>query len=127
MAPQDPNPMVWGAMDRFQAHCIVQAKEANPGDMLARTALTTEGRFAGKKVVSVSWNGPGSLARRLNDDQELNGLIAEQSVDDAAIFVEPTGDVVRIHGKWKNHLEFGMTSEMFRIYDRIAGHVKGQS
>lgn len=124
MAPQDPKPMVWGAMDRFQAHYIVRAPEANPGDMLARTSLGTEGRFADKKVVSVSWNGPGQLARRLNEDQELNDMIAGQGIDDATILVEPTGDVVRIHGKWKNHLEFGITPEMFHIYDRIAGHIK---
>lgn len=125
MAPQDPNPMVWGAMDRFQAHCIVRVNESRPGDLLARTSLTTKGRFAEKTVESASWKGPGQLARRLNEDTDLNRMIAAQSVEDATIFVEPTGDVVRIHGKWKNHLEFGITPEMFHIYDRIAGHVKG--
>lgn len=124
MPPQDPNPLTWGAMDRYQAHCIVRALEPNPGDMLARTVLATQGRFAEKIVESVTWNGPGLLARRLNDDAELNEMIARQSVEDATIFVEPTGDVVRIHGKWKNHLEFGITQEMFIIYDRIAGHIK---
>lgn len=111
-------------MDRYQAHCIVRVSEDNPGDMLARTVLSTRGRFAKKSVESVSWNGPGRLARRLNDDAELNDMIAGQSVEDATIFVEPTGEVVRIHGKWKNHLEFSITEEMFRIYDRIAGHIK---
>ena len=111
-------------MDRYQAHCIVRVPEIVPGDMLARTVLATRGRFAKKSVESVSWNGPGLLAMRLNNDAELNDMIAEQSVEDATIFVEPTDDVVRIHGKWKNHLEFGITQEMFRIYDRIAGHIK---
>ena len=111
-------------MDRYQAHCIVRVQENNPGDMLARTILVTRGRFAKKSVESVSWNGPGRLAVMLNDDSDLNDMIAGQSVEDATIFVEPTGDVVRIHGKWKNHLEFGITEDMFRIYDRIAGHIK---
>jgi len=31
---------------------------------------------------------------------------------------------VRIHGKWKNHFDFGITKEMFEIYDKIAGHIK---
>ena len=63
-------------MDRYQAHCIVRVPETNPGDMLARTVLVTRGRFAKKSVESVSWNGPGWLARRLNDDAELNEMIA---------------------------------------------------
>ena len=122
---QDPNPMTWGAMDRFQAHYIVRAHETEIGDMLARTILATRGRFASKTVVSVSWQGPGHLSQRLNNDSNLNELISRQSVEDATIFVEPVdGDIVRIHGKWKNHLEFGVTPEMFHIYDMIAGHIK---
>lgn len=124
MAPQDPIPMAWGAMDRFQAHYIVKIAESDPGNMLASTKLVTKGRFAAKTVESVSWSGTGELVQRLNNDAELNKMIAKQSVDDATIFVEPTDNVVRIHGKWKNHLEFGITQDMFQIYDRIAGHIK---
>ncbi len=60
----------------------------------------------------------------MNQDSELNELISKQTVNDATIFVEPTENEVRIHGKWKNHFDFGITKEMFQIFDKIAGHVK---
>lgn len=122
---QDPNPLPWGALDRFQAHFIVKK---NPGravaNYLARTKLTTQGHFASKTVTKVEWNGTGSLAERLNEDDELNEMIAKQTVKDATIFVEPTDDVIRIRNQWKNHLDFGISEELFWIYDRIAGHIK---
>lgn len=122
---QDPNPLPWGAENRFQAHFIVKK---NPGravsNFLARTKLTTQGHFAKKTVTKVEWNGAGSLAERLNEDPELNEMIAKQTVKDATIFVEPTEDVVRIRNQWKNHLDFGISEELFWIYDRIAGHIK---
>ena len=122
---QDPNPAPWGALDRYQAHFIVR-KEVGAGvaNYLARTKLTTKGHFASKTVVKVEWDGSGSLATRLNEDHELNEMIAKQSVHDATIYVEPTDGAVRIRNKWKNHLSFGITKELFEIYDRIAGHIK---
>ncbi len=51
-------------------------------------------------------------------------MIAKQSVKNATIYVEPTDDVVRIRSKWDNHLAFGISKELFEIYDRIAGHIK---
>ena len=122
---QDPNPLPWGALDRYQAHFIVR-KEVDQGvsNYLAKTKLTTSGHFAAKTVVKVEWEGNGSLATRLNEDAELNEMIAKQSVRDATIYVEPTEGAVRIRNKWKNHLAFGITKELFEIYDRIAGHIK---
>jgi len=122
---QDPNPIPWGAQDRFQAHFIVR-KDAGTavGNYLARTKLTTKGHFGAKTVVKVEWNGPGSLSSKLNGDNELNEMIAKQSVKYATIYVEPTDGVVRIRSKWDNHIAFGITKELFEIYDRIAGHIK---
>ena len=122
---QDPNPLPWGALDRFQAQFIVR-KSAGAGfsNYVAKTKLTTKGHFASKTVVKVEWNGSGSLASKLNDDVELNEMIAKQTVKDATIYVEPTEIAVRIRGKWDNHLAFGITKEQFEIYDRIAGHIK---
>lgn len=119
---QDPTISHWGAQDRFQAHFIVR-KTGNPMDFIARTILSTEGHFRFKKVTGVSWNG-GKLAEALNQDSELNELISKQTVNDATIFVEPTENEIRIHGKWKNHFDFRITKEMFKIYDKIAGHIK---
>lgn len=122
---QDPSPLPWGALDRYQAHFIVKTDTgAQDARFLARTILATKGHFAAKTVSKVGWDGPGGLALRLNNDEELNSLIAQQSYHDATIYVEPTDGAVRIRGKWKNHLEFGITRELFEIYDRIAGHIR---
>ena len=122
---QDPNPIPWGALDRYQAHFIVKKNVGQQvSNYLARTKLTTTGHFASKKVVKVEWDGSGSLSSRLNEDLELNEMIAKQSVHDATIYVEPTDGAVRIRNKWKNHLAFGITKDLFDIYDRIAGHIK---
>jgi len=122
---QDPNPIPWGAQDRFQAHFIVRKDVGTAvGNYLAKTKLTTKGHFGSKTVVKVEWNGPGSISSKLNEDNELNEMIAKQSVKYATIYVEPTEGAVRIRSKWDNHLAFGITKELFEIYDRIAGHIK---
>ncbi len=121
---QDPNPLPWGAQDRFQAHFIVRKDSgSNQLDYTAKTILSTTGHFGSKKIKKVNWNG-GMLAKALNDDASLNEKIQKQSVKDATIFVDPTDNVVRIYGKWKNKSEFGITKELFEIYDKIAGHIK---
>jgi len=121
----DPNPDPWGTEDRFQAHFIVR-KDAGAAvsNFLARTKLTTQGHFATKKILKVGWTGSGSLAQLLNQDTELNEMISKQTLRDSAITVEPTDGAVRIRGKWKNHLDFGISEQLFWIYDRIAGHIK---
>ena len=122
---QDPNPIPWGALDRYQAHFIVRKDPGhNVGNFVAKTKLTTRGHFAAKTVEKVEWDGPGSLASKLNSDSELNEMISKQSYKDATIYVEPTDNAIRIRGKWENHLSFGITKELFEIYDRIAGHIK---
>ena len=122
---QDPDPLPWGALDRFQAHFIVKKESgAAVGNYVAKTKLSTKGHFAAKTVQKVEWIGSGSLASKLNADNELNEMIAKQSVRDATIYVEPTDGAIRIRNKWNNHLAFGITKELFDIYDRIAGHIK---
>ena len=122
---QDPNPLPWGAQDRFQAQFVVRRSAgAAFSNYLAKTKLTTRGHFASKSVLEVHWDGPGNLASKLNDDTTLNEMIAKQSVKDATIYVEPTNTAVRIRGKWDNHMAFGITRELYEIYDTIAGHIK---
>jgi hypothetical protein len=121
---QDTNPMPWGALDRYQAHFIVKKQTDNGINYIAKTKLVTKGHFSSKTILKVEWNGSGSLARKLNEDSTLNEMIAKQSILDATISIEPTDDAIRIIPKWKNHLEFGITKELFEIYDRIAGHIK---
>ena len=133
---QDPNVMPWGALDRYQAHYIVNIQSSDDGDghgsvprnrvgVFARTKLTTSGRFAAKRVESVSWEGTSHpLLDMLNQDGELGAMIAKQSVWDATIYIEQTDENVRIHGRWKDSEAFGIDQEKFAIYDRIAGHVK---
>ena len=122
---QDPNPIPWGAQDRFQAHFIVRKDVgAAVGNYLAKTILTTKGHFGSKTIVKVEWNGPGSLASKLNADNELNEMIAKQSLKNSTIYVEPTEVAVRIRSKWDNHIAFGITKELYEIYNKIAGHIK---
>ena len=121
---QDPNPLPWGAQDRFQAHFIVQQNFGEKViDFTARTRLKTTGHFGSKKVVGVTWEG-GKLAVDLNTDSALNEMIVNQSVNDATIFVDPTDNGVRIYGKWKNSHDFGITKELFDIYNNIASYIK---
>jgi len=121
---QDPNPLPWGTQDRFQAHFIVQQ---NPGDKVvqftARTRLKTTGHFGSKKLIGVTWEG-GKLAEELNTDSSLNEMITKQSINDATIFVDPTDNGIRIYGKWKSSYDFGITKELFEIYNKIAGYIK---
>ena len=121
---QDTNPMPWGALDRYQAHFIVRKQTDHGVNYVTKTKLTTKGHFSSKTILKVEWDGSGSLARKLNDDSTLNEMIAKQSIPDATISVEPTDGAIRIINKWKNNLEFGITKELFEIYDRIAGHIK---
>ena len=121
---QDPNPLPWGAQDRFQAHFIVQKDIGEKLlNLTARTRLQTTGHFCSKKITGVIWEG-GQLADELNTDSSLNKMIAKQSLNDAIIFVDPTDNWVRIYGKWKNSYNFGITKELFDIYNKIAGYIK---
>ena len=121
---QDPNPLPWGAQDRFQAHFIVQKDIGEELlNLTARTRLQTTGHFGSKKITGVIWEG-GQLADELNTDSSLNKMITKQSLNDAIIFVDPTDNGVRIYGKWKNSYNFGITKELFDIYNKIAGYIK---
>ena len=120
---QDPNPLPWGAQDRFQAHFIVKRQAEKSIDLTARTILETSGHFGTKKVTKVEWQG-GKIADTLNSDSVLNELIGQQSVDDATITIDPTSKGVRIYGKWKNSFEFKVSKTQFEIFDKIAGHIK---
>ena len=121
---QDPNPLPWGAQDRFQAHFIVKREFGEKAlDFTARTRLKTTGHFGSKKIIGVTWEG-GKLADELNSDSSLNGMIVKQSVNDATIFVDPTDNGIRIYGKWKNSYDFSITKELFDIYNNIAGYIK---
>ena len=128
---QDPDPMPWGALDRYQAHCIVRMPEHDCSaasaktDVFIRTRLCTSGHFAAKRIESVSWDGTEHpLLRSLCTDTDLNDMISRQSVRDASIWVEQTADCFRIHGKWNDAASFEITGDLFEIYDRIAGHIR---
>ena len=120
---QDPNPLPWGAQDRFQAHFIVRKQTDTFVDFTARTVLQTSGHFGSKKVTTVRWEG-GKIADTLNSDSVLNELIAQQSVDNATITIDPTSKGIRIYGKWKSGFEFKVSKAQFEIFDKIAGHIK---
>ena len=121
---QDPNPLPWGAEDRFQAHFIVRANLGlNDANFVARTKLKTQGHFGSKKLVGIEWIG-GKISQDLNNDGELTKLILKQSFDDAQIWIDPTKNGVRIYGKWKNSYKFVISKDLFTICDVIASHIK---
>ena len=121
---QDPNTPPWGTQDRFQAHYIVRKNNiTNVLDYTTRTTLSTTGHFGSKKVTDVEWQG-GKISEALNSDTSLKEMIVNQTPDDAVISVEPTNQGIRIYGKWKNGFEFGVSKELFEIYNKIAGHIK---
>jgi len=121
---QDPNPTPWGTQDRFQAHYIVRKNNiTNVLDYTTRTTLSTTGHFGSKKVTDVEWQG-GKISEALNSDTSLKEMIVNQTPDNAVISVEPTNQGIRIYGKWKNGFEFGVSKELFEIYNKIAGHIK---
>ena len=121
---QDPNPLPWGAQDRFQTHFIVRGnRDINDSEFVAETKLSTKGHFGSKKLIGVQWIG-GKIAETLNNDHELISMILKQPLKDVSIWIDPTKDGVRIYGKWKDSNEFGISKELFAIYDRIASHIK---
>jgi len=85
--------------------------------------LKTTGHFGSKKLIGVTWEG-GKLAEDLNTDSSLNEMITKQSINDATIFVDPTDNGIRIYGKWKSSYDFGISKELFEIYNKIAGYIK---
>ncbi|MCY3854120.1 MAG: hypothetical protein OXF28_00085 [Thaumarchaeota archaeon] len=119
---QDPNPLPWGAQDKFQIHFIVKQKIKHSLDYVAKTKLTTKGHFGSKKLVNIKWTG-GKLADVLNQDSKLHDLILEQPIENANIFIDPVDDVVRMYGSWKNK-NLVLTKDLFNIYDAIALHIK---
>ena len=86
---QDPNPLPWGAQDRFQAHFIVRVDPFlwDVKNFVAKTKLTTQGHFGTKSIVKVEWDGPGKLSVNLNEDVELNEMIAKQSINLSLIHI----------------------------------------
>ncbi|HLA22410.1 MAG TPA: hypothetical protein VJZ17_03085, partial [Nitrosopumilaceae archaeon] len=121
---QDPNPLPWGAQDRFQAHFIVKGNTGNnDSDFVAETKLSTKGHFGSKKLVGVQWVG-GKIVEMLNNDHELTSMILKQPLKDASIWIDPTKNGIRIYGKWKHSDEFGISKELFAVYDKIASHIR---
>lgn len=121
---QDLTPLPWGAQDRYQAHFIVRAQNPiNFDDFIARTRVKTSGHFAGKKTVDLEWVG-GNLANMLNSDAQLKSMILKLPFKDTFIWVEPTKNGIRIHGKWKSSQELGVSKELFEVYDTVASHIK---
>ena len=53
---QDPNPLPWGAQDRFQAHFIVRKRVDDVLSYSARVIQSTTGHFGSKKIVDIKWN-----------------------------------------------------------------------
>ena len=50
---QDPNPLPWGAQDRFQAHFIVRKKVDDTLSYSVRVTQSTTAQFRSKKITQL--------------------------------------------------------------------------
>ena len=51
---QDPNPLPWGALDRYQAQFIVRKNAGSSAvHYTAKTSLTTQGHFGSKSSLVI--------------------------------------------------------------------------
>jgi hypothetical protein len=115
----------YGALDYYQVHYIVDAKNHayDPSMFLARCHPITKGHLSKKRIVGTKWEGD-RLADILGADLELEEIIKQILYQEGEIRVDPLEDHIRIYGKWRNEDQLKFSPKMFDAADRIAGHIK---
>jgi hypothetical protein len=124
MPKQDPNPILYGALQYYQIHYIVEdIHVANPEALLAKCEPISKGHFKNKKVVDVKWWG-GRLAEALQADIELKEMLKAILPQEGEIIVDPVDDHVRIYSKWKHEDDLKFDPTVFKAMDKIAYHIQ---
>lgn len=124
MPKQDPNPILYGALQYYQIHYIVEdIHVANPEALLAKCEPISKGHFKNKKVVDVKWWG-GRLAEVLQADIELKEMLKAILPQEGEIIVDPVDDHVRIYSKWKHEDDLKFDPTVFKAMDKIAYHIQ---
>jgi hypothetical protein len=124
MPKQDPNPILYGALQYYQIHYIIEdIHVANPEALLAKCEPISKGHFKNKKVVDVKWWG-GSLAEALQVDIELKETLKAILPQEGEIIVDPVDDHVRIYSKWKHEDDLKFDPKVFTVMDKIAYHIQ---
>jgi hypothetical protein len=124
MPKQDPNPILYGALQYYQIHYIVEdIHVANPEALLAKCEPISKGHFKNKKVVDVKWWG-GRLAEALQGDIELKEMLKAILPQEGEIIVDPVDDHVRIYSKWKHEDDLKFDPTVFKAMDKIAYHIQ---
>ncbi len=124
MPKQDPNPILYGALQYYQIHYIVEdIHVANPEALLAKCEPISKGHFKNKKVVDVKWWG-GRLAEVLQADIELKEMLKAILPHEGEIIVDPVDDHVRIYSKWKHEDDLKFDPTVFQAMDKIAYHIQ---
>jgi hypothetical protein len=124
MPKQDPNPLLYGALQYYQIHYIIEdIHVANPEALLAKCEPISKGHFKNKKVVDVKWWG-GSLAEALQADIELKEMLKAILPQEGEIIVDPVDDHVRIYSKWKHEDDLKFDPKVFTVMDKIAYHIQ---
>lgn len=124
MPKQDPNPILYGALQYYQIHYIIEdIHVANPEALLAKCEPISKGHFKNKKVVDVKWWG-GSLAEALQADIELKEMLKAILPQEGEIIVDPVDDHVRIYSKWKHEDDLKFDPKVFTVMDKIAYHIQ---
>lgn len=124
MPKQDPNPILYGALQYYQIHYIIEdIHVANPEALLAKCEPISKGHFKNKKVVDVKWWG-GSLAEALQADIELKEMLKAILPQEGEIIIDPVDDHVRIYSKWKHEDDLKFDPKVFKVMDKIAYHIQ---
>ena len=122
----DTSQVPYGALDYYQVHYIVDAKNRihDSALFLAKCYPITKGHFANKKITDVKWEGGGRLANILEADVELKEILRQILYEEGELKIDPLEDHIRIYGKWRNEDRLKFNPKTFEAVDRIAGHIK---
>lgn len=124
MPVNDPNPLPYGTLDYYQIHYIVQGTSEDGIGLVAKCVPITQNRQGDRKIVGVRWIGSDRFVGMLEADVGLTDLLKQVLEKEGELRVDPTGDEVRIYGKWKSEEGLEFDKEMFELADKIAGHIK---
>jgi hypothetical protein len=121
----DVSQIPYGALDYYQVHYIIIAKNRiyDSTVFLARCRPITKGYFTNKEIIGVKWEG-SQLANALEADIELKEILKQILDEEGEIKVDPLEDHIRIYGKWKNEDQLGFNPKTFDAIDKIAGHIR---
>ena len=124
MGKQDPNPLLYGALQYFQIHYLIEpVKISSPSSYMAKCRSKTKGHFGNKRVIDIEWIG-GRLAEKLASDKELTEMLKPFMIEEGEISIDPQTERVRVYSKWKREDKLEFDPQFFQVIERIAKAIK---